>query len=133
MMPPTKAKGGALTLDDLRSGDGADRRKEPRIAREREIVILPCVSPQEWQFCTVQLFDCSRHGIGIMSDKPFKRGEEFLAKLKVNRMTMVLYRVCHCEKLGDGKFKIGANLVEFVGTPTEILDALLADEEPARA
>ena len=133
MMPVTKAIGGALTLDDLRSGKAADRRKEPRYPHERDIVILPCASPQEWQFCTVHLFDCSRHGIGIISNTALKRGEEFLAKLKVKRMTMVLYRVCHCEKLPDGKFKVGANLVEFVGTPAEILDALLSEDGPASA
>ena len=37
-------------------------------------------------------------------------------------------RVCHCETLGEGRYKIGANLVEFVGTPAEILAALMEDE-----
>jgi hypothetical protein len=126
-MQRARTTGGALTLDDLRNS--AERRKEPRFPHEREIVILPCASPQEWTFRTVHLYDCSRHGIGIITTEPFKRGDEFLAKLKVKRMTMVLYRVCHCEQLEDGRFKIGANLVEFVGTPAEILDALLTDDE----
>src|SRR5437899_8733907 len=94
------ASGGALTLDDLRgSGKAPDRRSEPRIPHERHIDVLPCASPQAWQFMQVTLYDCSRHGIGIISNQPFKRGDEFLTRLTVRRPTMVLYQVRHCETL----------------------------------
>src|SRR5688572_9762601 len=91
-MKPPRENHGALTLDDLRRPDNAsERRREPRIPHQREIVILPTAAPHEWAFTEVTLFDCSRHGIGIISDREMKRGSEFLAKLKVKRMTMVLY------------------------------------------
>jgi hypothetical protein len=117
----------ALTLDDFRTG--TDRRSEPRITRQRQIDILPCTAHRKWEFKVVTLFDCSPHGIGIVSDLAMKRNDEFLAKVKVGRTTMVIYRVCHCEETSPGQFKIGAKLVEFVGTPDEILQALLRGEE----
>jgi hypothetical protein len=131
-MKRTSKKGGALTLEDLREGEKAsDRRREPRITRERDIDILSCSTPQNaWGFQPVHMFDCSRYGIGVLCDRPVKRGEEFLVKLKIPRTMLVLYQVCHCEKIADGRFKVGANMVEFVCTPAQVLDALLAEDAP---
>ena len=117
-----------MTLNDLQQ---KDRRTEPRIARQRTIAILPCTNDPDWNFKTVTLLDCSPHGLAILSDHPMKRGDEFLAKVKIKRMTMVVYRVAHCEAQSGGWYKIGAKLVEFVGTPDEILQALLAQDEQA--
>jgi len=59
-----------------------------------------------------------------------ERGDEFLAKLRLqDRMTLVLYRVCNCDSIDGRRFRIGANLVEFVGTPADILQSLLAQDE----
>jgi hypothetical protein len=127
MKPSGKqSHGRTLTLDDLRRED--DRRSEARLPLQREIVIVPCNAAAEWDLKEVTLFDCSRHGIGIITPDEMQRGDEFLAKVKTKRVTTVIYRVCHCEKLSDGRYKIGARLVEFVGTPDEILQALLQAE-----
>jgi len=136
MKPPSSPRGvqgiqgahGALTLDDLKGQPQKNRRAEERIARERPIVILPCTTQPDWDFKTVLLSDCSPHGLAIIARERMKRGDEFLAKVKIQRMTMVVYRVCHCQALPDGRYRIGAKLVECVGTPDEILAALLAQD-----
>src|SRR5690348_2038951 len=105
-MSRTPDSRGVLTIDDLRSN--AERRAEERIARQRPIETLPCTSKAKWDFKSVLLSDCSLHGLAILSDEPMQRGQEFLAKLMVKRMTMVVYRVAHCEQLDQFQYRIGA-------------------------
>jgi hypothetical protein len=90
---------------------------------------MPTGGEKDWKFKTVNMVDCSPHGVGILTDKPMKRGEEFLAKVKIQRVTMVIYRVMHCTEQKDGMYKVGAKLVESVGTPMEILQALIEGGE----
>jgi PilZ domain-containing protein len=118
----TQARGGALTLDDLRGkSTGRDRRREVRFPCEREIAVLPYQAVGQWEFKRVGLFDCSGRGLGIVSDVPMIVGEEFVAKLKLkNSMALVIYQVRHCDPLNKSYFKIGAEFRGVVGASSDV-------------
>ena len=133
-------RGGALTPEDLRPPVADDdRRREPRIPCEREIAILPYQASGNWEFKSVGLFDCSSHGLGIISDEPMAIGEQFLAKLKLgSSRALVIYTVRHCLCVEGRYFKIGA---EFSGLKnarddydtSELLQSVLSSPAPAEA
>ena len=75
----------------------------------------------------VQMIDCSAHGLALHTDFTIDAGNQFLAKLKTDRMILVLYTVRHCRSLGDNHYQIGAQLAGFVGAPDNpqsLLEAL---------
>lgn len=113
-----------LTLDDL-FHNPEDRRDEPRVPLRRSIRVLASAAAQEWDFKTVTLLDCSERGIAVLSESAMHEGEEFLVKAKLQRMIMVIYRVSHCTEIASRQYKIGAELVECVGKPDEVLAGLL--------
>src|SRR5688500_15504487 len=127
---------GELTAADLRSRSKLwnNRRREPRIPCERELAILPSNAAEGEGFRRVGLIGCSAHGLGIVSPTPMKVGDQFLAKLRLDRVMLAAYTIRHCTPTGDGKhYKIGAELTAFIGTPggnaQAALDALLGRDE----
>ena len=121
--------GGALTLTDFRRPD-EEQRREPRIPCAKEIAILPCTTERDWAFKHVGLYDCSPHGLGLITQEPMMLGEQFLAKLRVGRMTMLIYTVRHCAEIGPQQWKVGAEFSGVIGSPDEcnpdaIMSALL--------
>lgn len=81
------------------------------------------------------MFDCSRRGIGILLDSPMEPREQFVAKLRLERMMMVVYTVRHCRQLGPNRYQIGAELTRLAGMESthsdEFLDALLNNDHTA--
>ena len=129
-----RAKGGELTAADLRGGSMAwdERRGGERIACERQVSILSTRAPWGEGFRAAGLFDCSAHGIGIVSDRPMQVGEQFIAQVQADSASLAVYTVRRCIPAGDGRqYNIGAALTAFVGPPGDslALDALL----PAQA
>lgn len=118
-----QAKGGALTPEDFQGSGGAeDRRKELRLPCQREIAVMPCAGPDGRGFRRVSLSDCSPHGLGVVSNEPMAPGDEFLAKLKLKKLILLVYRVQHCAALGAGgagPFRIGAELIGTIGPPDD--------------
>ena len=115
-------KSGALSPQDLTGTAAADeRRKEPRIASNRTVAILPCGSSghDDWRFSQAQLLDCSMSGIGLVTDIPLQAGDEFLVKLQLKKTVLIQYSVCHCTTLGLRKYKIGAELRGVIGSEAE--------------
>ena len=131
---------GELTAADLRGRSKLwnNRRREPRIPCERELAILSSNAAEGEGFRRVGLIGCSAHGLGIISPVPMKVGDQFLAKLRLDRVMLAAYTIRHCTLAADGKhYKIGAELTAFIGTPggnaQAALDALLGrgeDEDP---
>jgi len=123
------ASSGTLEISDL---GGAKRRSEARYPASRRIAILPCNASDDWKFLSVELVDCSRHGIGLISPKPFTLGQQFLAKLKLGKRTvLLLYTVQHCATLGP-KFRLGAEFSGLTATPAnEDLDRVLTSLQSA--
>jgi hypothetical protein len=137
-----RAKGGDLTTADLSGGSMAwdDRRGGERIPCERQVSVLSTRAPWGEGFRAAGLFDCSAHGIGIVSDRPMQVGEQFIAKVQADSASLAVYTVRRCIPAGDGRqYNIGAALTAFVGPPGDslALDALLpakgTPSKPAKA
>ena len=114
------SKSGVMTLTDFRAfgtDAGAERRFD--VDRRRGQVDLPCESERNLSFRTVTLFDCSPRGLGLRSAESMQRGDQFLAKLRLERVTLVLYTVAHCTALGPRSFYIGAEFIGVVGNPND--------------
>jgi hypothetical protein len=125
-----RASQDVLTAEDFQRGAAAaDRRHEPRIPCNRELLILPCSSGRDRR--TVGLCDCSAHGLRLVAGAPLWRGERFMVKLRLDKaVTLVVYRVCYCVEMSPGIFHIGAELAEFIGPPSPVIDALLIPKLP---
>ena len=108
--------------------DWADRRGGERTPFERELSILSARAPLGEGFRSVGVFDCSAHGIGIISDRPMQPGEQFVAKFRADSASLVAYTVRRCSPMADGRqYNIGAALTAFIGPAVDslALDALL--------
>src|SRR5438046_5323175 len=93
---PRRQEGRALTAGDFAAAATADeRRREPRIASNRVIAILPCASATQktWRFSAARLLDCSAKGLGLVTSLPFESGDQFLVKLQLQRIVLVQYTV----------------------------------------
>jgi hypothetical protein len=114
--------GGAMTSMDFGASgtDAGDQpRGEPRTRCNKQIAILPCASERNWSFRIVTLLDCSPRGLGLRSEQSMQLGDQFLAKLQLERLTMVLYTVRHCTTTGPRQFYIGAEFIGVVGSPND--------------
>jgi hypothetical protein len=126
---------GMICASDFRGpAPWANRRVEQRIECTKPIVILPYRPSVDWSFKRVEMFDCSEHGLGILTDEPLAAGELFLAKLRLKKITLVAYMVRHCVKSETGGYKIGAWMTGLIGRPdlcdpADILHALLHGED----
>jgi hypothetical protein len=126
---PALDEGVILPADFNTAKRGAERRTEGRIDCTKQIVILPFRPSITWAFKRVEMFDCSEHGLGLYTDEPIGAGDLFLAKLRLQKITLVAYQVRHCIPLERG-FKIGAWMTGLVGRPdlcdpAAVLKALL--------
>ena len=54
-----------------------------------------------------------------MSGEPLDPGEQFLAKLKLGTLVLLIYTVRRCTPAQDGYFKIGGELTGTVGPPDD--------------
>src|SRR5436853_7112920 len=93
---------GALTLDDFNGiGNTDPRRQEGRINCYKSITLLPCVAEELWQFKRAWLVDCSPHGVGLIVSAAIQPGQQFLLKLKLDRLMLVIYTVRHCRPASE--------------------------------
>ena len=122
MADKKSSRRGDLTPDDLRRS-GPNRRREPRFSCEKEVAVLPCRATEGWGFFTTRMFDCSQHGIGILSERQIPQGDQFMVRLGLDVTRLVIYSVCYCVPMSGGGYKIGAELIRVVGMdaghPTE--------------
>ena len=110
----------------------ADRRTEPRTECTRTIGILPLRPGALWTLQRADMFDCSPHGLGLLTDQVMVVGDTFLAKLRLEKLLFVAYEVRHCVRVGT-RYKIGAWMTGLIGgpgvcDPVKVFDALLRAE-----
>jgi hypothetical protein len=119
-------RGDSLQLADL-TEDG--RRSEPRWPLTRRIAILPCHATTDWKFINAELTDSSRHGLGLVSTLRFAPAQQFLAKLRIGKRTLLLiYTVRHSTPVGS-RFRVGAEFSgltasSFAGDFDQVVSAL---------
>lgn len=106
----------------------SDRRRESRSACD--VVIMPCGTMASGKFRKARLVDCSPNGVGILSTRRLPAGEQFLLKVRLKHVVLVVYTVRNCRPIDDGVYRIGAELTGFIGPhdcdAQAIFDALLA-------
>jgi hypothetical protein len=122
---------GALTQDDFRgAAEGQDQRKSPRYPSHRPIKYLPCKAAEEWGFRPARLVDASSQGIGMRTSEAMKANDQFLVKFRAEGVVMLLYTVRYCRPLDPPDYRIGAQLIGFIGSPHKdpnwLLDMLTA-------
>lgn len=109
------------------SADGRKQRRESRHACPQTISILPVTAEKDWIFLKAELVDASPHGIGLISDRPWKASDQFLAKLKVRKKAlMVLYAVRYCHASGQNRFHVGAEYCGVTANPYDDVETILA-------
>src|SRR5579864_2218582 len=112
----TQLRGGGLTVADFRAGaDEVERRGESRVARERQIAIMPFGIGQGLEFRRARLTDCSRQGIAVVAEHPLPPGNQFLIKAKLKEFVLLIYTVKDCLQ-ADARYRIGARLDGILGT-----------------
>ena len=90
-----------------------ERRRAPRIKKETDVFILPCLGGVVRQSVKVRMVDVSARGIGFTHDKPMQKGAQFIfqtRKADGTPMTL-LYETARCDRNQKGGFSIGAELV----------------------
>ena len=118
---------------DFSSESGSTSAVESEKRRERrvscEVVIMPCGTLASGKFRKARLVDCSATGIGILSTRSFPPGEQFLLKVKVKSVALLVYTVRYNHELEAGIYRIGAELAGCIGPQNcdaqTILNALL--------
>jgi hypothetical protein len=71
------------------------------------------------QFETATLIDCSPNGISIQFHRPLSVDQNFLLKLKLERVTLVSYVVKTCTPAGR-QFRIGGQFLGYVGASEDL-------------
>jgi hypothetical protein len=138
-MKPAARRDDPLTAEDLRSApSGADRRREARVACEKDVAILPCRTDEGWGFALARMFDCSPRGIGIITERKLPAGDQFMVKVKLDIVRLLIYTVRHCVPADGGRYKIGAELNRIVGMDAghqtnDFLNAMLTNEHPTES
>ena len=94
------------------AADASDRRRAPRIKRNKQVTILPCADGTIGSSLTVQLQDVSARGVGFTHTTAMRTGEQFIFRVprKDTVPITLLYTVVRCVPRPDGTFTIGAEL-----------------------
>lgn len=120
---------GALTAADFEPRSASEQRIEARYENQRKIHILPCFTEEDWKFLSADLVDCSAHGLGFVIDQPMNLGQDFLVKLEMEKVVLLLYTVRYCVADGN-RFRVGARFSGLATDPVRrdpqaVLEALL--------
>lgn len=76
-------------------------------------------------FIEAQVIDFSDHGIALWICEPFRSGEQFILKIKLERMTLLVYTAQNCVPDG-GSYRVGAVFGGIVGSPDDDAEMLRA-------
>ena len=114
-----------------RSPSPEDRRCEIRTPH-KAVLVMPYGEGLSSGFEEAELADCSRHGVGLILQRPLRPGIHLFLKLKLKTVALVVYSVKHC-RTTEGGFRIGADFCGVIGSDADrassadaILAALLA-------
>jgi hypothetical protein len=89
-----------------------ERRRAPRIPRDREVTIITCVGGQVGQSLTTHLRDVSARGMGLLHPEEIAAGSQFIFRVprRDAAPSMLLYNVVRCHPTPGGKFVVGCEL-----------------------
>jgi HD-like signal output (HDOD) protein len=92
--------------------ENSDRRRAPRIKRNKDVVILPCTDGVVHGSIPVKLQDVSARGVGFVHTDPLEKGSQFIFRVPRTDTVPItlLYSVARCVPTPDGKFTIGGQL-----------------------
>ena len=89
----------------------AEKRQEPRTAVHGFVSIVP---PGGGPSLRVEVRDLSRHGIGLLSTREMKAGEQFVLLIAGDAGAVgVIFSVVHCRALSPEQYAIGGRVVRF--------------------
>ena len=91
---------------------GENARRDVRLPCAGAIQVLPCKPKGEWKFAIADLVNCSRHGISMRFSESMLPNEQFLVKLKVNAVQLLVFSVRWCMAAGSD-YLIGAEFAGF--------------------
>jgi hypothetical protein len=120
--------------DALLASDFKHRRSEQRTPLPARVIsIIPCKATKNWAFLQAEVVDCSTRGLGLIVPEELNIGEQFLAKLKLDRIVLLIYEARHCQQLTRRNYRVGAEFVgltasRFEGDPASIVAALVAGQ-----
>jgi hypothetical protein len=110
------ARANAQLLDVTREAkekdENTDRRRAPRIKRNKDVVILPCTGGVVHGSIPVKLQDVSARGVGFVHTAPLEKGSQFIFRVpRTDTVPITLmYSVARCVPMPDGRFTIGGQL-----------------------
>jgi HD-like signal output (HDOD) protein len=89
-----------------------DRRRAPRIPRDRSVTIMTCVNGQLGQVLTTHMRDVSARGMGLLHPDEIPVGSQFIFRVprRDAAPSMLLYAVVRCEPTPGGRYVIGCEL-----------------------
>ncbi len=92
--------------------ENSDRRRAPRIKRNKDVMILPCSEGVVKGSIPVKLQDVSARGVGFVHTEPMGSGSQFIFRVPRTDTVPItlLYTVVRCVSLPNGKFTIGGAL-----------------------
>jgi hypothetical protein len=105
---------GVLIPGDFKSEEYQDpRRREPRTPCDKIVQIQSMIGDEKGEFIDVQLVDCSTRGLGLIVPRPMEWGEQFIAKLQLEKALLLIYEARYSRDLGGNMFRVGAEFVGF--------------------
>jgi hypothetical protein len=92
--------------------EASDRRRAPRIRRDKDVVILPCTGGKVTGSIVVKLQDVSARGVGFVHTAPLDVGAQFIFRVpRTDTVPITLmYTVARCAEIGAGRYTIGGQL-----------------------
>lgn len=89
-----------------------DRRRAPRIPRDRDVTIMTCVGGQLGQVLSTHMRDVSARGMGLIHPDEIPIGSQFIFRVPRQGAppSMLLYNVVRCHPTPGGKYVVGAEL-----------------------
>ncbi|HTL28879.1 MAG TPA: PilZ domain-containing protein [Tepidisphaeraceae bacterium] len=91
------------------------RRRELRVTCVKPIYVRPFAQSIDEKFLFSRLLDCSPHGVCVLAPTRMQPRDQFLLKLRFERLMLVLYTVRNCTEADYVNFRIGAEFTEIVG------------------
>lgn len=92
------------------------RRAETRHSCDREISIMPLTDDAD-RFVSARLTDCSMHGLGMTASHLLQPGQQFVVRLKLDRMILLMYTLRYCIPTKRDEFRIGAKFTGYHASP----------------
>ena len=93
-----------------------ERRKSKRLDLTGKLIIKPLGQADSAESVTIDVADCSRHGLGFVTDKHLVMGDNYEAYLTIwtKEVLHVFIQIVRGEKKDDGTIAYGST---FIGMP----------------